>query len=107
MPVVLPTTSEITSALASFCDPAVTPGYDISAGLLYKRIKADAFIRGPRKDVDGLSVNIQSTTDVPLWLGEFSKSFGADTLHSGRIRMLAGLDVGQAEEDTDQPGHRL
>ena len=73
-----------------------------------KRIKADAFIRDPRKDVDGLSVNIHSTTDVPLWLAEFNRSFGADTLHSGRIRMLPGLDVAQTDEDVaDQLNHAV
>ena len=65
-----------------------------------KRIKADAFIRDPKKDVDGLSVNIHSKTDVNKWLCSFNKSFGADTLHTGRIRDInQELDVGQSDEE--------
>jgi hypothetical protein len=67
-----------------------------------KRIKADAFIRDPRKDLDGLSVNIHSKTDSESWLANFSRSFGADTLHTGSIRNIdRELNVGQAEEDAD------
>ena len=65
-----------------------------------KRIKADAFIRDPKRDPDGLSVNIKSRTDIFEWLGTFSRSFGADTLHTGRIRNIdKDLEVGQTTED--------
>lgn len=74
-----------------------------------KRIKADAFIRDPKRDPDGLSVNISARTDASLWLAGFNRSFGADTLHTGRIRNIdRALDVGQAEEDAhEQPDHAI
>jgi hypothetical protein len=74
-----------------------------------KRIKADAFIRDPKKDVDGLSVNIHSKTNALLWLGTFNRSFGADTLHTGRIRDIdQELYVGQADEDAQgHPDHAI
>jgi hypothetical protein len=74
-----------------------------------KRIKADAFIRDPKKDLDGLSVNIHSKTDTSAWLAGFSKSFGADTLHTGKIRELdQGLDVCQAEDEAQVfPDHAI
>lgn len=74
-----------------------------------KRIKADAFIRDPKKDLDGLSVNIRSKTEVASWLATFSRSFGADTLHTGSIRDIdRELDVGQAEEDAEAcPEHAI
>jgi hypothetical protein len=74
-----------------------------------KRIKADAFIRDPKKDLDGLSVNIRSKTEVASWLATFSRSFGADTLHTGSIRDIdQELDVGQAEEDAEAyPEHAI
>lgn len=65
-----------------------------------KRIKADAFIRDPKRDPDGLSVNLASKTDIPSWLAAFSRSFGADTLHTGRIRDIDDvLDIAQTEEE--------
>ena len=74
-----------------------------------KRIKADAFIRDPKKDLDGLSVNIRSKTEVASWLATFSRSFGADKLHTGSIRDIdQELDVGQAEEDAEAyPEHAI
>ena len=74
-----------------------------------KRIKADAFIRDPKKDLDGLSLNIRSKTEVASWLATFSRSFGADTLHTGSIRDIdRELDVGQAEEDAEAyPEHAI
>jgi hypothetical protein len=73
------------------------------------RIKADAFIRDPKKDLDGLSVNIRSRTEVASWLASFSRSFGADTLHTGSIRAIdRELNVGQAEEDAEAyPEHAI
>lgn len=74
-----------------------------------KRIKADAFILDPKKDLDGLSVNIHSKTDVNSWVAGFSRSFGADTLHTGRIRNIdKEIDVGQANDDTAaHPDHAI
>ncbi len=74
-----------------------------------KRIKADAFIRDPKKDLDGLSVNIRSKTEVASWLATFSRSFGADTLHTGSIRDIdQELDVGQEEKDAEAyPEHAI
>jgi len=74
-----------------------------------KRIKADAFIRDPKKDSDGLSVNLNSRTDVAVWLANFSRSFGADTLHTGRVRDIhVDLDVGQPEDESDaQADHAI
>jgi hypothetical protein len=70
------------------------------------RIKADAFILRPEEG-DGLSVNIRSKTNLEVWLGCFKKSYGADSLHTGRVRTL-GLDVGQTEEDLrDAPDHAV
>ena len=57
-----------------------------------KHITASAFIRDPKKDKDGLSVNIKSKTDLNTWLSSFNKSLGADSLHNGRVRTLK-LDV--------------
>lgn len=72
-------------------------------------IMADAFIRDPRKDGDGLSVNLKSRTDVANWLATFNQSFGADSLHSGRIRDLDPvLDVSQTEESiAEDPCHAV
>ena len=61
-------------------------------------IKADAFIRHPVRDADGISVNVARMTDVPIWLSSFKTSYGADSLHTGRINTL-GLKVVQTEED--------
>jgi hypothetical protein len=74
-----------------------------------QRIKADAFIRDPKRDSDGLSVNIQSKTELVSWLARFNRSFGADSMHSGRIRDIDGeLDVGSPEEDAEEyPAHAL
>ena len=74
-----------------------------------KRIKADAFIRDPNKDLDGLSVNIHSKTETGTWLASFSRSFGADTLHTGSIRDIdVELNVGQPEEDAEaHPEHAV
>ncbi len=74
-----------------------------------KRIKADAFIRDPKRDLDDLSVNIRSKTEVASWLASFSRSFGADTLHPGSIRDIdSELGVGQAEEDAEAyPEHAI
>jgi len=70
------------------------------------RITAHAFIRWP-KDNDGLSVNLRSKTDVESWLSSFKKSYGAASLHCGRIRDLGlGLDVVQMEAD-EQPEHAV
>jgi hypothetical protein len=73
------------------------------------RIKADAFIRDPKKDLDGLSVNIHSKTDVASWLAGFNRSFGADSLHTGRIRDIdRELDVGQADDEAEaHPDHAI
>ncbi|MEK7407588.1 MAG: hypothetical protein AAB225_21120 [Acidobacteriota bacterium] len=71
------------------------------------RIKADAFILDPAKDKDGLSVNVRSRIDLEAWLAGFRRSFGADSLHTGRIRTLR-LDVGQFEQDLrNQPDHAV
>jgi hypothetical protein len=72
-------------------------------------IKADAFIRDPKKDTDGLSVNIRSKTDVAAWLAGFNRSFGADTLHTGSIRNIdPELDVSQTDEAiTAEPEHAV
>jgi hypothetical protein len=74
-----------------------------------KRIKADAFIRDPKRDLDGLSVNIRSKTQAESWLASFNRSFGADTLHTGNIRDIGQeLNVGQAEEDAEvAPEHAI
>jgi hypothetical protein len=74
-----------------------------------KRIKADAFIRDPKRDLDGLSVNIRSKTEAASWLAGFSRSFGADTLHTGSIRDIdRELNVGQADEDAEAyPEHAI
>lgn len=71
------------------------------------RVTAFAFFVDPR-DPDGLSVNVQSLTDLEGWLSTtFKKSFGADTLHTGRVRDL-NLEIGQTEEDLrDGSGHAL
>lgn len=72
-----------------------------------ERITPDAFIRDPKKDKDGLSVNVCSKTDLEAWLRSFNTSFGADTLHTGRVRTL-GLDVGQTEQDLlEGPEHAV
>jgi len=67
------------------------------------RIRVDAYIWDPERDPDGLSVNMQSMTDIDKWLDEwltvsFKKSFGADSLHTGRVRDLK-LEIGQTKED--------
>jgi hypothetical protein len=71
------------------------------------RITSTAFLRDP-KHSDGISVNIAALTDLDQWLATFSKSFGADSLHAGRIRAL-GLEIGQAEQDIyeNPPVHAL
>src|SRR5205814_929272 len=63
----------------------------------------------PKRDSDGLSVNIQSRTDVALWLAGFNRSFGADTLHTGRIRDIdRELNVVQPQDDAEaDPAHAL
>ena len=64
-----------------------------------KRITATAFIWDPKRDPDGLSVNILNMTEIDGWLrSEFNNSYGVDSLHAGRIRDLH-LDIGQSEED--------
>jgi hypothetical protein len=65
------------------------------------RITSTAFIHDPVKHPDGLSVNIQLNTDINEWLSTFNKSFGADSLHCGRIRRLH-LDIGQTAIDVVQ-----
>lgn len=72
------------------------------------RITPSAYVRDPLRDPDGLSVNMHGLTNVDGWLsGEFNKSFGADTLHTGRVRAL-GLEIGQTEKDLlDEKGHAL
>ena len=71
------------------------------------RITSTAFLRDP-KHPDGLSVNIASLTDTNQWLSNFTRSFGADSLHSGRVREL-GLEIGQTEADLAEspPAHAL
>jgi hypothetical protein len=61
------------------------------------------------KDLDGLSVNIRSRTEVASWLATFSLSFGADTLHTRSIRDIdRELDVGQEEADEEvYPEHAI
>src|ERR1700756_4368755 len=70
---------------------------------------ADAFIRDPRKDGDGLSVNLKSRTDVGVWLSSFNQSFGADSLHTGRIRDVDSvLEVSQTDESiAEDPCHAV
>jgi hypothetical protein len=65
------------------------------------RITSTAFLRDPRHP-DGLSVNVAELTDTNQWLSNFTRSFGADSLHSGRIREL-GLEIGQTDEDLAEP----
>ena len=75
----------------------------------YERVNANAFIRRP-SEADGLSVNIHSKTpDVTVWLSSFRASFGADSLHPGRVRNIGlGLDVGQTETDLQvRPDHAV
>ena len=62
------------------------------------RITSTAFIYDPTRDPDGLSINVASLTDVPLWLGSFNASFGANSLHCGRVRGLH-LEIGQTPDD--------
>jgi hypothetical protein len=70
-------------------------------------IKADAFIRDPARDADGLSVNIGRLTGLEVWLSSFKASYGTDSLHTGRVRAL-GIDVVQTAEDmTSDPAHAL
>jgi hypothetical protein len=71
------------------------------------RITSTAFLRDP-KHPDGLSVNIAVFTNVNQWLSAFSRSFGADSLHTGRVRVL-GLEIGQAQQDCAEnpPAHAL
>jgi hypothetical protein len=61
------------------------------------RITSTAFLRDP-KHPDGLSVNVADLTDTNQWLSNFNRSFGADSLHSGRVREL-GLEIGQTGTD--------
>jgi hypothetical protein len=65
------------------------------------KLRPDAYIRDPRRDGDGLSVSIGSQTNIEDWLGGFKKSWGADSLHSGRILDL-GLYVGQTADDVHE-----
>jgi len=70
------------------------------------RLLPDAFIRDPQHS-DRLSINILRQTDLNAWLRNFSKSFGADTLHAGKVRDI-GLDVVQPVEDRGNgSGHAL
>jgi hypothetical protein len=71
------------------------------------RITSTAFLRDPRHP-DGLSVNVADLTDTNQWLSNFTRSFGADSLHSGRVREL-GLEIGQTEADIAEspPAHAL
>jgi hypothetical protein len=66
-----------------------------------QRITANAFVHDPVRHPDGLSVNIALETNVEQWLSNFNMSYGADTLHCGRIRHL-GLEVGHTEADLRQ-----
>jgi hypothetical protein len=66
-----------------------------------KRINAHAFVHDPARHPDGLSVNVALDTNVEQWLSSFKSSYGADTLHCGRIRRL-GLEVGHTEADLEQ-----
>ena len=71
------------------------------------RITSTAFIHDPVRHPDGLSINIQALTDVDPWLGRFNRSFGAESLHCGRIRDLQ-LEVGQTQEDVQgTPSHAV
>jgi hypothetical protein len=66
-----------------------------------------AFIADPDKDEDGLSVNVSARTNLEAWLGGFNSSFGAASLHTGRVRTL-GLDVIQSEIDLHEaPDHAV
>lgn len=50
---------------------------------------------------------MQAQTEIESWLSSFSSSFGADTLHTGRIRSLR-LEIGQDEHDLQEgQGHAL
>lgn len=71
------------------------------------KITSTAFMRDPKRDLDGLSVNIAAETDLNLWLDNFNATFGADSLHCGRVRDL-GLEIGQTEDDLRaDPAHAL
>lgn len=54
-------------------------------------------------------MNIHSKTDVDSWLAGFNRSFGADSLHTGKIRDIdLGLDVGQPEDQAEvYPDHAI
>lgn len=71
------------------------------------RITSTAFLRDP-KHPDGLSINVAELTDTNQWLSNFTRSFGADSLHTGWVRDL-GLEIGQTEEDLAEvpPVHAL
>jgi hypothetical protein len=71
------------------------------------KLRPDAYIRDPKRDADGLSVNIRSQSDIEDWLGRFRKSWGADSLHSGRVLDL-GLHLGQTIDDVrEEAGHSV
>jgi len=70
-----------------------------------KRINANAFILHAKDRADGLSVFIKSAVPdlASKLLEQFKCSYGADTLHVGRIRSLK-LDV-LRDADNPDPAH--
>jgi hypothetical protein len=72
-----------------------------------QRITSTAFLHDAVKHPDGFTVNIALDTDLDHWLSSFNKSFGADSLHSGRIRDLR-LEIGQTSLDlAEAPSHAV
>lgn len=59
-------------------------------------MRSAAFIRRPKKDVDGLSVNLASACTIDDVCGNLDPCHGVISLHTGRIRDI-GLNV---EQDT-------
>lgn len=70
-------------------------------------VNANAFILDPKDKDDGLSVYLKSVVpDLGAKLLEcFNRSYGAATLHAGRVRTLK-LDVLKNPEDPD-PAHAV
>ena len=78
---------------SGWCDPTT------------KRINASAFILHAKDRADGLSVYVKAAVPdlAAKLLEQFNCSYGADTLHVGRIRTLK-LDVLQEPNGPD-PAH--
>jgi hypothetical protein len=69
-----------------------------------RRVLPAAFHRRPAPlDPDGISVGYGCS--VPEYLSRFNKTFGATTLHVGRVRDI-GLDV-VPDDDPAEPHHAL